>query len=400
MKKLLKALVVLLAVLFIAAAVVSGVFYKKATPTLLIDLSKSGGDIQKSYSEVIYPEFTSQQELEADGGLLTSSFWTSKWCLDSNEKAVKSVHYDLTDYDFKTYLKTLKSFDFDGFRGVASMSESLNEIDIIVCGGSSKGDVILYGFGKTKLAGKTLEIRIEEAVNKGEKGETVLPVVLRDYTASAGDKLVISLSELDKLNTYHIEISEADNAAAPAYENENPPVRYAFEKGNKAEINIPEDGKYCLDFIMKNCSTESFFEIHLDGKEIGSAATFKTDDSASVSKILKLKKGKHALELVSEEPLPEFDGTVISPEESVNSVYLIKNKAETVGTTYSYFAVTGSEGDYCITSTELENSVNVNGVDCTLNEIGAVTVRLNKGFNVIKYNSEKPAELKITEETD
>ncbi len=399
MKKILTALIVLLVIVFAAAATIAGAFYKKAQPSLYVDLTRSEGDIKTSCAQLISPEADTQEKLDTMSGALTSQYWTSKWCLDSNEKALKTLHFDLTGYDFKSYLKALKDFDFGGFRGVASMNKEQSEIDIICLGGNKSASVVLYGFGKTKLAGKTLEIRIEEAVNKGDAGETVLPVVLRNYTASAADKLEIKLDSLDKLNTYHIEICEADKSAAPAYEEENPPVRYALSE-NKAEINIGESGAYCLDFIMKNSKLESYFEIHCDGKELTSAETFVSEKSASVSKTVKLEKGKHTLELVSEEPLPEFDWLVVSGADTVESVYLLKNKENTDKTVQEYFAYSPDEGEYSITSTEIENAINVNGTDYPINSIGAATVSFNKGYNVIKYASDKSPDLKITKSAE
>ncbi len=398
MKKFIKILIALLVIVIAVAAVAAGVFYKKATPTLMIDLSREGGKTASVAAETIAYEFTNEQELDKNGGRLTSSFWTSKWCLDMNEKACRSIHFDFTDYDFKSYLKDLKTFNFRGFRGVAAMNDDESGIEIVCKGNGKSGDVIIYGFGKTALAGKTLEIMVEEAVYKGDEGETVLPVILRDYTSGAGDKLKIKLSDTDVNNTYHIKISVADPSAVPAYENKSLPVRYAFDREKKTEINAENDGVYNLSCIFGETDNNSVFELYIDGKSRSSAETFKTTRGACVTKSVKLKKGKHTLQLVSEEPLPEFESVVVSPESDADSIYLIKNPSD--GKAQSYTVVAAEEGEYCIASTELYGSVTVNSEEYTPNELGAVNVKFGKGFNELSFSVDRQIDFKITQNKD
>ncbi len=389
MKTFLKIILVLLVIAVVAAAVLAGMFYKKATPTLLVDLSENGGKSETLCTELFSPEQS------GDGTALTSAYWTAKWCGDMGEKSLKSTHYDLTGYDFKTYLKHLKGFNFGGFSGVASISGDKSELNILCKGGNSDASVVLYGFGKTPFAGKTLEIKVEEAVFKGEEGELVLPVILRDYTASAADKLIIKLNSLDKNNIYHIRITEADKSAAPAYENDCIPKRYALDGELSADVKIDSDGEYTLSYIFSACSENSSFEINVDGKGKKSAETFATEKSSCVSRDISLKKGTHKIQIVSEEALPEFEGLVVSPSEDNNSVYVLEDKSQK-----TYYVYAPEEGDYSVTSTELEGNITVNSADIPLSEIGSATVRLKKGLNEIKINSAEPDELKITMITD
>ena len=398
MKKFITFLLVLLLIAAALAAAAAGAFYKKATPTLLVDLSESMGKTSEYCEKTVSPAFKTTEELTADGGRLTSDFWTSKWCLEMNEKACRSIHYDFTDYDFKTYLKDLKSFDFKGFTGVASYNEAQNGIDIICKGKMGNAEVLLYGFGNTKLAGKTLEIVVEEAVFKGKSGETVLPVTLRDYTANASDKLKIQLSDIDEKNAYHIKIREADKSAAPAYENLCPPVRYAFAKDNSAEIEVNEDGNYNLDFVFGKCENEAYFEAELDGKDLCVAETFEAQESSCVSKSVKLKKGKHTLKLTSEETLPNFESVVIS--EVQENIYIVKNEILTSDSSKAYDVVVPYGAKYSVTSAGLTGNITVNSRSVTLNEMGAAAVKLNKGFNTVEFPVSSAVEFDITEIID
>ncbi len=394
MKSFLKFLAALIVIAVIAAAAGAGAFYKNATPSLIVDLSKNSGKSESVCASMFSPEIKSEEELSEKSVSLTSSYWTSKWCIDMGENALKSVHFDLTGYDFKSYLKDLISFDFGGFTGIASMSGDKSEINIICKDAEADSKVVLYGFGKTPLAGKTLEIKVEEAVFKGEAGEPVLPVILRDYTAGAGDKLVIKLGDTDKNNIYHIRICEADKTAAPAFENDNVPKKYALDKELSADVNIENDGEYTISCIFKKCEENSYFEIYADSKAQKSAETFKCDKSACVSRNISLKKGTHRIQLVSEEPLPEFEGLIVEPAENTKAVYILDKKDGL----YSVYAP--EEGEYSLTSTELEGSVSVNSSELNVSEIGSVTAELKKGLNEIKLNSEKSVDLKITRITD
>ena len=393
MKKFLKTLLIILIILIVAAAVAAGLFYKSASPSVLADLGKSGGSTSTQVTRMFKPKFKTAQELQAGSGEMTSSFWTSKWCLDMDKKAVKSVHYDMSGYSFGEYLKALKGFNFKGFRGVVSMNGQKNKINVLVTGGKDKAKVTLYSFGKTKLSGKTLEIKIEEAVYKGESGEPVLPVTLRDYTANAGDKLEIDLTDLDEDNVYKITVSEADPNAAPAYENKNIPKSYVFSKDLQSDVSVAKDGDYAVDCIFKNSDVSSFFEIYVDGKSLGSASTFESKTSACASATLKLTRGKHKIRLVSEEKLPEFKELVISPIEDSTAVYLIQN-SDAGGT---YIAAAPAAGTYNVTSIELKSSeISVNSQPVGIDEIGSAQIQLNKGFNEIKFSSSVPSDLKIT----
>ncbi len=394
MKAFLKFLIALLIIAVAALAAGAGIFYKNATPSLIVDLSENGSKSERACASVFSPEIKSKEELSEKSDTLTSSYWTSKWCLDMGENALKAIHFDLTGYDFKTYLKDLKSFDFGGFTGVASMSDDKSEINILCKDAEADSKVVLYGFGKTPLAGKTLEIKVEEAVFKGEVGEPVLPVILRDYTAGAGDKLVIKLDSPDKNNIYHIRITEADKSAAPAYENNNIPKRYALDGELSADIDIESDGEYTLSYIFSKCSNNPSFEIYADSEAQKSAEIFASEKSACVSRNISLKKGTHKIQLVSEEALPDFEGLTVEPAEDVFAVYVIENKDG------SYSVYAPEEGEYSVTSTELEGSISVNSAEIPVSEIGSATVILKKGLNEIKINSDKSAELKITRITD
>lgn len=391
MKKLLRILIVLLLLIIIAAAVVLGMFYKKASPTLMIDLSKKADNAKQCVS-VIDPKYKSEEEIQKNQSSLTPSWWVSKWHSDMKKNAVKSIHYDFTDTDFKDYLKKIRGMNFDGFTGFASLDKNRNQIDILCADGKKKSSVVIYGFGKTKLSGKTLEIKIEEAVYKGESETASLPVVLRHYTTSAADKLEIDFDKPDEDNVYHITITEADPTAAPAYENPNPPVSFVLKDDLTAEFSAPEDGAYRLDYVLEKAEKDAEYDVFVDGKAAKSGSVKAGNESFCSSVDIDLKKGSHSIQLKSDEAIPKLKKLIVSPVD--DSVYTVQ-KSKQNGVQKLTVAVT-ADAKYSLTSTNLSSNITVNSKEYPVNQIGGAIVELKQGFNEIEYKSDSDVELNIT----
>ena len=396
MKKILKILIVVILLVVIAAAVALGMFYKKATPTLMIDLSKKAENAKQCVS-VIEPQFKSEEEIEKNQTALTPSWWVSKWHSDMKKNAVKSVHYDFTDVDFKEYVSKLSSKDFDGFTGFASYDKKQNKSEILFTNVRSNSRIVIYGFGKTKLSGKTLEIKIEETLYKGDSEVASLPVVLKDYTASAADKVEIDFSKpnyamLDEDNIYHITITEADTTSAPAYENTNPPFSYELRDDLSAKVSVPEDGSYVLDYVIEKAEKDAEYDVFIDGKTAKSGAVKANEKSSCSSVELDLKKGDHDVQLQSEEAIPKIKKLIVSPKD--DSVYIVEKQNQNGIQKYTV-AVT-ADSQYNVTSTDLKTSIKVNSTDVPVSQLGAATVTLKQGFNEIEYQSNSKIELNIT----
>lgn len=393
MKKFLKFVIVLLLIVIIAASVALGMFYKKATPTLIVDLSKKQNGISQTISE-IDPKYKTEEEISENKDSLTSQWWVSKWYNDMSEGQLKSFHYDMTDTDLKTYLKNLLKMDFDGFTGFAAADEKNSKIEILCTGSENKSNIILYGFAKTKLSGKMLEIKIEQALYKGESDAVSLPILLRHYTASAGDKLEIELDKPDKESVYYITICEADNTAAPAYENECAPQNYLLDGELSTEITVKKDGVYRLDYLYEKAEKDADFEVYIDGKpsKSGTFTACKGDCSAYVE--AELKKGEHKVKIEADDVLPNIKKLTVTADEDANAVYILENTFE--NGVQKYVIAIPKEAQYSITSTDLKNDIQVNSQTVKINELGGATVQLKQGFNQIQFNTNSKIELIIS----
>ncbi len=385
----------------------------------------------------------------ADDNSPNSNWWLMRWYTDMEGQTVKGEYKDIFSSDFKKSIQQHKKLNYKGFMGIASITDNEDRIDIICGGADKKANIVLQNLDKTKLKDKKVEITIEQTVYKGLYGIVNEPVTIKKYTADINsDKLVIEMKELDEANAYHIVITQADESAVSAYDNENLPERYEFEngellgkaytydsycptsgesegmvggiekKGDGVEITVDilQDGEYFLDLIYGNSNdgeadengrqnpsdrkyTKAVLSIDDNENEINLANTIKSEYTSCYSLKQNLKKGKHKIRLTHSQGTYVLDSLVVTPFEN-QSVCVLDDSDRTTKDNKSFLAVSPADGYYSITLSGNSLSLNIDGCDVKTNEIGAVTAYLRKGLNYIDVKTSDDITLSISKSED
>lgn len=377
----------------------------------------------------------------ADDNSPNSNWWLMRWYADMEGQTLETSYHDLFKSDFERSVKNKKPLDSQGFMGIASINDEETKIDIICGGRSGEAKVVLDNIKDTALADKKLVVTVEETVYKGLYGVVNAPVVLKNYTVNAKNKLTINLSDLDEANAYHITVEEYEADDTFSYVNENRPVRYEFESGTllgnaytydsycptsgdingmvggmenegdgvEITVNAKEEGIYSLDFVYGNSNDGPYDEngkqlpdgrtftsvrLSINGKEhqIELANTIKSEYTSCYSMIYELEKGKNTISLSHIKGTYVLDSLIVlDPFETAlfaDEAYVLSDSDRTDEDTVSFLVVADEDGWYdLINGDGLEADMLIDGAKASFeineNGQGRATVYFRRGLNYV-----------------
>ncbi len=376
----------------------------------------------------------------ADNNSPNSNWWLFRWYADMEGDLLKSKVIDITHSDFANVIKySYKRFHYDGFNGIASMTEEKDEITIICGGCDYPGNIALKNLDQTEL-GKKVNVKVECVYYEGLSGVVNEPYLVCEYTDNiVFGKLKIELEEIDPTAVYHIVITEAENEKS--YFNKALPVRYEFEEGTLSggaytydsayattglqsgmvgglenigdsvtvNFKIPENGYYNLALIFGNSNDgrtpddrkDTLATMTLDGvqTEVSFPNTIKSEYTDKMSFVIYLEKGNHSINLAHKSGTFVVDSLLISPYSEDNEISVLADSDRSKNGIKSFLAVSPADGFY-----EMDIGVaaqfEIDGAKGS-SENGKAVVYLRKGLNYIDVKSEKDIECNIakTEKT-
>lgn len=304
--------------------------------------------------------------------------------------------------------------------GIATISDSKDEINIIVPGNDSKRAVKISGLKETGL-GCDVNVKIECVYYQGLTGIVSSPITLRQYNTSASfGNININIPGTDADAVYFITVSPEIEDAYPL-KNNNIPVRYEFEdgkllgnaytydsayattgqtqgmcggfenEGDGVKINIfaKTSGTYDFKVIFGNSNdgetrddrdyTEVKFS--LDGKEetLYFPNTIKSEYTDCYEMQLDLSAGKHEITFSHGEGTFVLDSAILSLHEEAGQISLLEDSSD--GT--AYLAVAPYDGYYNVLISEAVTGT-VDGAECKFENDSLVYLR--RGLNEISLD--------------
>ena len=377
----------------------------------------------------------------ADNNSPNSNWWLFRWYADMEGYLLDSKIIDIKHSDFANAIKyEYDRFHYKYFNGLASMTESKDEITVI-CGGSDYNSYISFKhLGKTNL-GKKVNVKIEMVCYEGLSGIVNEPTVVAEYTdrVSAG-KLRVDLKDPDPTAVYHITLTPAEDGKKDFYNN-NLPARYEFEYGIRqggtytydsayattgdvwgmvgglendgdsitVKFNVEKDDYYDLSIIFGNSNdgskpadrVDTRVIMTLDDKteDIYLPNTIKSEYTDKMTFVRYLTKGEHSLTLAHGDGTFVVDSLLVKRHEEIDSIALLKDSDRTNESTKSFLAVAPYDGFYEMT-TNVSADFYVDGAFAHTD--GNSVVYLRKGLNYIDFESTESVEctVKVTDETN
>lgn len=370
----------------------------------------------------------------ADNNSPNSNWWLFRWYADMEGDLLRSKVIDVLHADFANVIKYgYDRFHYDGFTGIASLTEDKDEISIICGGCDYASNISLKNLDKTNL-GKKMNVKIECVYFEGLSGIVTKPYLVKEYTDSAVlGRLKIELEEIDPTAVYHITVTEADGEIN--YVNGNLPVRYEFEHGVRSggsytydsayattgELNgmvgglenagdsvtvtfdIPQSGYYDLSVIYGNsndgrtpddrCDTISVMAIDGAEEDVAFPNTIKSEYTDKMTFVRYFEQGSHTLSFAHKEGTFVVDSLLVAPHSEDNQIAVLTDSDRTTNLNKSFLAVSPDDGFY-----EMDIGVaadfSIDGAKyCT--DSGKALVYLRKGLNYIDVSTEKDIECVI-----
>ncbi|MCH5321801.1 MAG: hypothetical protein J1E36_08540, partial [Eubacterium sp.] len=372
-----------------------------------------------------------------DGIAPNSNWWLYRWYADMEGQTVDYKYFDLFKSNFENaFIKKKDDYTSWGFMGVVSITDIEDRIDVI-CGGRDGSAVVkLKNIDDTALAGKKVNVKIEETVYQGLSGIVNEPVVLRHYTTTLnGSSLKVKLKDMDEANAYHITVELADDEDDYNYKNENYIERYEFESGEllgdaytydsayatTGEINgmvggmekegdgisltfkVPEDDTYNLNIIYGNSNDGGYDEngrqlpdgrvdstsiMSLDGQEVtlSFSNTIRSEYTDCITLSYELTKGEHTISFKHDTGTIVLDSLLVTTAQENDSIAVLKDADRTNETTQSYLAVAPYDGyyDVLISGNDISTAY-VNNQKFTVTDENVVY--LMRGLNYIDVES-------------
>lgn len=361
----------------------------------------------------------------ADNNSPNSNWWLFRWYSDMEGSLLKSKIIDVMHADFANVIKYgYDSFHYDGFTGIASLTDEKDEIDIICGGCDYAGNIYFKNLDETNL-GKKVNVRIECVYFEGLSGIVTEPYVVHEYTDNVTfGKLKIKLNEIDPTAVYHIVITEADGEVDCK---EALPVRYEFEHGARSggaytydsayattgeqngmvgglenigdsvtvSFEIPERGYYDFSLIYGNSNDgrtpddrkDTLATMTVDGiaEEIAFPNTVKSEYTDKMTFTRYFEKGTHTLNLAHKSGTFVVDSMLVVPHSEDTAIAVIKDSDRTTSAVKSFLAISPDDGFY-----EMKIGVNTDfKLDGAKDEAenGRALVYLRKGLNYIDVNT-------------
>lgn len=306
--------------------------------------------------------------------------------------------------------------------GIAAISDSKDEINIIAPGSDSKRAVKISGLKETEL-GCEVNVKIECVYYQGLTGVVSSPITLRQYNTSvAFGNLNINIPGTDNNAVYFITVSPKKESSV-AVKNDNIPVRYEFEDGRLLGNAYTYDSAYAttgqtqgmcggfenegdgvkINIFAKASGTYDFKVIYgnsndgatrddrdytkvkfsLDGKQetLYFPNTIKSEYTDCYEMQLDLSAGIHEIIFSHGEGTFVLDSAVMSLYEERSEISLLKDSADG----RAYLAVAPSDGYYGVSVNKAAKGT-VDGAECSFENGGIVYLR--RGLNEIELNSE------------
>ncbi len=372
----------------------------------------------------------------ADNNSPNSNWWLFRWYADMEGYLLQGKIIDLMHADFANAFKyNYKRFHYEYFNGLASMTESKDEINVIFGGADYDSYVNFKHLGKTNL-GKKVNVKIESVCFEGLSGIVTKPTFVAEYTDRVvGGKLRVDLENPDPNSVYHITITPAVEGSEDAF-GDNFPVRYEFEHGVRKggtytydsayattgdlqgmvgglendgdsvsiDFKVETDGYYDLSIIYGNSNdgrtpndrVDTRVIMTLDGEteNIYLPNTIKSEYTDKMTFVRYLTKGTHTLTLAHGDGTFVVDSMLLRRHECDTEVTLLYDSDRTDDTTYSYLAVVKADGFYEM-STDFAGNFAIDGASAYTD--GSAVVYLRKGLNYIDFESAEKVQCTILE---
>lgn len=405
-------------------------------------------ELTKVYADNAYWRLANNLcDVAADDNSPNSNWWLYRWYADMDGQTVDIKYQDLFKSNFENaFIKRKDDYTSQGFMGIVSITDNEDEIDVI-CGGRSGSSVVkLKNIDETALAGRKVNVKIEETVYKGISGIVNSPVVLKEYTTVLkGSNLTIDMNDMDEANAYHITITPVSDNEEKDYSNENYIERYEFEEGEllggaytydsayattgelsgmvggmekegdgvQLTFKVPEDNKYNLDIIYGNSNDGEFNEegrqnpddrvdstsiMALDGQEttLSLANTIKSEYTDCITLSYELEKGEHTISFKHDAGTIVLDSLLVSTADESESIAFLKDSDRTNESNQSYLAIAPADGYFNvhIVGNDVSKAY-VNNQEFSVSDEN--TVYLMRGLNYIDINTgEKLKDFNIT----
>ncbi len=362
----------------------------------------------------------------ADNNSPNSNWWLFRWYADMEGYLLDSKIIDIAHSDFANAIKyEYDRFHYKYFNGLASMSESKDEITVI-CGGSDYDSYVNFKhLGKTNL-GKKVNVKIESVCFEGLSGIVNKPTVVTEYTDRVvGGKLRVDLENPDPTAVYHITLSNAEDGKENFY-NDNLPVRYEFEHGARQGLTYTYDSAYATtgelqgmvgglenagDSVTVNFTVEKedYYDLSvifgnandgskpadrvdtrvimtLDGEteNIYLPNTIKSEYTDKMTFVRYLTKGEHTIRFAHGDGTFVLDSMLVRRHEDINEITLLKDSDRTNENTKSFLAIAPYDGFYEMTTT-VSADFKIDGASAHTD--GLSVVYLRKGLNYIDFES-------------
>ena len=377
----------------------------------------------------------------ADNNSPNSNWWLFRWYADMEGYLLDSKIIDIKHSDFENAIKYgYDRFHYKYFNGLASMTESKDEITVI-CGGSDYDSYVNFkNLGKTNLS-KKVNIKIESVCYEGLSGIVSAPTLVAEYTdrVSAG-KLRVDIENPDPTAVYHITLTPAENGKEDFY-NDNLPTRYEFEYGTRQggcytydsayattgdvwgmvggienigdgvtlNFTVDKDDYYDLSVIFGNSNdgskpadrvdTRAIMTLDGETENIYLPNTIKSEYTDKMTFARYLTKGEHTISFAHGEGTFVLDSMLVRRHEDINEITLLKDSDRTNESTKSFLAIAPYDGFYEMTTNASAN-FNIDGAAAYTN--GNSVVYLRKGLNYIDFESTESVEctIRVTDETN
>ena len=375
-------------------------------------------------------------DVTADDVMPNGNYWLYRSYAKLNGHTVKTNISDLFQSNFENAkIKKKEEYNIDGLSGVVAL-DSENKIASAIAGGTEDSfNIKLLHLDKTEAFSgvKNVLVTVYKTEFKGLVGEVVNPELYKIFTAKLSSSLTVKIGEGTSTRAFYVTVEPYEGDEKISYENKAFFARYEAENAEMAgqsssyelafahsgtgfvgfidtdadavnfKINAPRDGKYRLDIVYSNGSTDengkrvtSSQLISIDGNDEGEIlypSTLRYEHSSCVSKVLSLTKGEHTLTLAHGQyaaGLDFIDITEITDNIDSKEVYFEKDYAQSDDGKAVYLVSNPADGYRTV---KLDNA---SDADITVNsvKIGSIKkddekadIYLRRGISYIEFSS-------------
>ncbi len=362
----------------------------------------------------------------ADDNSPNANWWLYRWYADLEGERLSTRVIDIMHSDVANVVKYNRdSFHYVPLNAVSVLNEDRDEITLIVGGSDYKSDIALKNLKDTELGGAEVSVKVECVYYRGLSGVVSSPVTVKEYTEKVGNKLKIKLDCDDRSSVYRISLTKAEASENEDFINEELPVRYEFEQGERlgdayvydsayattgltegmvggmekpgdgvsVEIDAPKDGTYNLDVIYgKNNDGQTpsdrtdakvLFSVDGEEKTISLPNTVKSEFTSCVTLTADLKKGKHKISFKHSEETYVLDSMLVYPAREQSEISVLKDADRSDENTAAFLAVAPYDGYFEINITPKSEFL-LDGIKASVNENGTAAVYLRRGLNYIE----------------